>query len=308
MTTEANEQTTEQTAETGKYWRETQAAQPIWLCEVTHDPVAYPACLDCARRRLQPGCPFPPHLLAALQDANQPDEVVEGIRHTGYPVLRVSSLLGCKYKSWLGRQAGYPLETPTAHWARLRGKLIHHALAELGGDAGSMTERRLTTFVQSEGLAAFVTGRIDAYDMVHRTLFDFKTVNLGKAGLTGLSLAQPRHVKQLKLYAWLLARNGYPPPQHFRLVYMTMAELHTVEVKAPTAEELAEVERWVFSILQDVLADQPPPPTPVESWECRYCPFTQCSSNRRPKRHPQPMVAVAPAVAVDDARAVTVVA
>jgi len=299
MTTEVYQQTEMDE----QAWREAQTTQPVWLCEVTRTPVAYGVCLACARQRLLPTCPFPPHLLAALYGANQPDEVVEGMRQTGYPVLRVSSLLGCKYKTWLSRNEGYPLETPMEHWARLRGKLIHHALAELGGDAGSLTERRLTAFVEDEGLAAFVTGRIDAYDLAHRTLFDFKTVNLGKTGLAGMTLPQPRHVKQLKLYAWLLARNGYPPPQHFRLVYLTMADLCSVDVKAPAADELVQVEGWVRNILCDALATQPPSPQPVEPWECRYCPFTHCPSNRRPQGRQRIVADAAQAVAASDPEA-----
>ena len=112
------------------HWREQKEMQPVWLCEVTRAPVSYGACITCARNRQQPSCPFPPTLLTALHAANQPDDVVEAIRHTGYPVLRVSSLLGCKHKSWLGRNHGYPLETPSEHWARLRGTLIHKAIDE----------------------------------------------------------------------------------------------------------------------------------------------------------------------------------
>jgi CRISPR/Cas system-associated exonuclease Cas4 (RecB family) len=274
-----------------RYWREAAKTQPVWLCEVSLTPVTYQRCLGCAQQRLEPACPFPPQLLAALHAANQPDDVVEGIRHTGYPVIRVSSLLGCKYRSWLGRNEGYPLETPTDHWARLRGSLIHRAIEEMGADAGGLTEKRLTAFVWQDQLAAFVTGRVDAYDIHSRTLFDFKTVNLGRHGLDAMQLPRPRHVKQLTLYAWLLALNGYPPPQQFRLIYMTMAELRAVEVKSPDEAALAQIEGWVLSILQDILADQPPPPKPVEGWECQYCPFSQCISNRRAKAK-QPLAGV----------------
>ena len=139
---------TNQTNTDEQYWRVAKLNQPVWLCEVTREPVTYPACITCAEQRTQPDCPFPPHLLAALHEANQPDDVVEGIRHTGYPVVRVSSLLwaASTRRGW-GANQGFPLETPTDHWARLRGTLIHRAIEEMGADAEGLTEKRLTAFV-----------------------------------------------------------------------------------------------------------------------------------------------------------------
>ena len=276
-----NDTTPQETA--SRYWRVRQAEQPVWLCEVTKQPVAYAACIACARRRERPSCPYPPHLLSALYAANQPDDVVEGIRHTGYPVVRVSTLLGCKRQAWLGRTAGYPLETPTDHWARLRGSLIHRAIEEMGGDAEGLAEQRLTTFVWDDTVAAFVSGRVDAYSIASRTLFDFKTVNTGKGGLSGMQLPKPRHVKQLHLYSWLLAQNGYPPPTAIRVAYMTMGDLRTVDAPVLPEDELDQVRDQVLRVLRDILAPNPPPARPVEAWECHFCSFTQCPTHKGSK-------------------------
>lgn len=279
---DASQETTSSSnpSEPAKYWRVGKETEPVWLCEVTHEPVAYAACLACAHQRLRPECPYPPHLLAALHAATLPDDVVEGIRHTGYPVVRVSSLLGCKHQSWLGRTQGYPLETPGDHWARLRGSLIHRAIEEMGGSAEGLSEKRLTTFVWDKEIAAFVTGRVDAYSVASRTLYDFKTVNTGKSGMGTLPLPKPRHVKQLHIYSWLLARNGYPPPTSIRIAYMSMGELRTVDAPALDEPALEQVEGWVLRILRDILAPTPPPPRPVEAWECRFCTFSQCPAHR----------------------------
>ena len=248
---------------------------------MTENPVSYSDCLACAQQRLQPDCPFPPHLLAALYAANQPDDVVEGMRHTGYPVVRVSSLLGCKYKSWLGRTEGYPLETPREYWARLRGTLIHRAIEEMGLDAEGLTEKRLSAFLWDDVVAAFVTGRVDAYDVESRTLYDFKTVNINKQGLAGMTLPRPRHVKQLRIYSWLLVKNGYPPPTSIQIAYMSMADLRTEQAPVLTAAELNEIEGWIITIMRDILAKQAPEVKPVEGWECSFCAFTQCRKNRK---------------------------
>lgn len=266
---------------TSPHWREQQEMQPVWLCEVTRAPVTYAACISCARTRQQPSCPFPPTLLTALHAANQPDDVVEAIRHTGYPVLRVSSLLGCKYKSWLGRNQGYPLETPSEHWARLRGTLIHKAIEEMGAAGSGLIEQRLTAFVWDENVATFVSGRVDLYDIESRTLFDFKTVNTGKGGINSLQLPKPRHVNQLQIYSWLLAKNGYPPPTSIRIAYLTMSELRTVDAPAPDLAARERIEQWVLSIARDLLSPTPPPARALEPWECRLCPFTQCKANKR---------------------------
>lgn len=272
---------TETSPTTSSHWREQKELQPVWLCEVTRTPVTYSDCITCARNRLQPACPFPPTLLTALHAANQPDEVVEALRHTGYSVLRVSSLLGCKYKSWLGRNEGYPLETPSEHWARLRGTLIHRAIEEMGAAGAGLIEQRLTAFVWNDQMAAFISGRVDLYDIESRTLFDFKTVNTGNGGIAAMVLPKPRHVKQLQIYSWLLAKNGYPPPTSIRIAYLTLSELRTVDAPAPDEAARDRIEQWVLTIASDLLSSTPPPAKPVEAWECRLCPFVQCKSNKR---------------------------
>ena len=73
--------------------------------------------------------------------------------------------------------------------------------------------------------------------------FDFKTINVGRGGLDGMQLPRQRHVKQLQIYAWLLAQNGYPPhPPPIRIAYMTMAQLRTEEVAV--RDDLDQVHGW----------------------------------------------------------------
>lgn len=61
---------------------------------------------------------------------------------------------------------------------------------------------------------------------------------------------------------------------------MSMGELRTVDAPALDEPALEQVEGWVLRILRDILAPTPPPPRPVEAWECRFCTFSQCPAHR----------------------------
>ncbi|RME50075.1 MAG: Dna2/Cas4 domain-containing protein [Caldilineae bacterium] len=240
---------------------------PRWLCEVTEEPVTVAACLACARERRQPSCPFNVALLKALAAANEPDAAISGLHQTGYPVLRVSSLTGCVRKSWYSLRAERRLETPSQHWARLRGAIFHHALENMGE---GHIERRLTAFLYDQEAAAFITGRIDGFSPERNELVDYKSTRRLPGNV------RPHHHRQVLLYAWLLARNGFGPPRTIRLIYISMAKVKSFDVPPPTPAELAELETNLLVRVRRILADEPPEPTPEETWECKYCPFSEC--------------------------------
>lgn len=241
-----------------------------WLCEVTEEPVIVGTCLACARARKLPSCPFNVALLKALAAANRPDAAITGLHQTGYPVLRVSSLTGCVRKSWFSLRAEHRLETPSRHWARLRGTIFHHALENMGE---GHVERRLTAFLYDSEVAAFVTGRIDGYDPESTTLTDYKT----SRRLPGS--VRPHHYHQVQLYAWLLVRNGFGLPSTIRLLYISMAKVRSFDVAVPTEQELVTLEAELLERVRRILADRPPAAVPEQSWECKYCGFSQCPAH-----------------------------
>ncbi len=244
------------------------ASPPLWLCEVTGEPVALHDCLTCSRERRRPECQFNPAILRALANAQEPDEVLEVLGQLGFPIIRVSSLVGCQRKAWYERSSGRPLEKPSEHWARLRGTIFHEALARLGE---GLVERRLVNVVRDGTLEAVVSGRVDGYDPATGILHDYKTSN-GVSGFASLPLEH--HRRQLWMYAWLLAQNGFPPPVAIRVIYITMKEV--VSADCPLPADMAKVEEMVLSRVRAVLDPDAPPARPDESWECRYCPFSQC--------------------------------
>lgn len=155
-------------------------------------------------------------------------------------------------KAWLNQRYPYPLETPTALWARFRGNLIHKALP--------LTERRLA--LQPDGV--ILTGRIDYYDPETGLLIDYKTIasNPGK-----LAAPFPHHVQQMHLYTYLLTRKGYPVNK-LAIVYLTMRDVVMFDVALPN---LGVVEEKALDRVTKILAPEIPPPQPDEDWECRYC-------------------------------------
>jgi CRISPR/Cas system-associated exonuclease Cas4 (RecB family) len=244
--------------------------RPRWLCEVTEEPVTVSACLACARGCKQPSCPFNPALLKALAEANEPDAALAGLHQTGYPVLRVSSLTGCVRRTWYSLRAERRLETPSQHWARLRGTIFHHALENMGD---GHVERRLVTFLYDQEVAAFVTGRIDGYDPERQALTDYKTARRLPSSV------RSHHHRQVHLYAWLLARNGFGVPGAIRLIYISMARVRSFDVAVPDEQDLLDLERELLARVRCILSDEPPNPTPEMAWECKYCAFTQCPSH-----------------------------
>jgi CRISPR/Cas system-associated exonuclease Cas4 (RecB family) len=244
--------------------------RPLWLCEVTEEPVSERACLACAQARLQPACPFNAALLKALAAAQRPDATLCGLHQTGYPVLRVSSLTGCARQGWYALRAEPRLETPGAYWARLRGTIFHHALEGMGD---GHVERRLVAFVYDAEVAAFVSGRIDGYDPETGVLHDYKTTRCLPTRVS------EHHRRQVELYAWLLHRNGFGLPTHIRILYISMANVKSFDVPVPTPDQLDALETDLLDHIHRLLAAEPPEAMPREPWECKYCAFTQCPAH-----------------------------
>jgi CRISPR/Cas system-associated exonuclease Cas4 (RecB family) len=243
---------------------------PLWLCEVSAQPVTRADCLACARERRQPTCAFNPALLRALAAANEPDAALTGLHQTGYPVLRVSSLTGCIRQSWYSLRSERRLEKPSEHWSRLRGVIFHAALEQMGD---GHVEKRLTAFLYDSTVAAFISGRIDGYDPDTASLTDYKTTRRLPGNL------RPHHLRQVHLYAWLLWKNGYGLPQAIRMVYISMAAVRSFDAAVPSESDLMRLEDDLLSRIRAILHDSPPPPIPQESWECKYCGFAQCPAH-----------------------------
>jgi len=250
-----------------------------WLCEVSHEAVESSACLQCALQRRKPGCQLDYAVLKAIEAANQPDDTVEALRQV-YPVIRVTSLTGCLRKAWY-QANGFDedLVPPSVYWARTRGTIFHEYFERYLGGVG-MVEKRLTYFVRQ--VEAFVSGRVDFYNLESGALVDFKTIALKKTWRKSLSryavkyLDTPydSHVQQLSIYSWLLTRSGYPV-NSMRLVYMSMDHSQVFDVPVPDVEA---VETSVIEKLQTILAARQP--DAEAGWLCKYCTFGMCEHNQ----------------------------
>lgn len=264
------------------------SAQCQWLCEVTGQPTPLATCLECARHRQQPACPFPPTILRALARSLAGEAELVELRalaaEAGVALLRVTSLLGCTRQAWYALHGPAPLETPGRHWARLRGTIFHAALESLAGE-DAVAEVRLVARLEDAGVRAWVSGKIDHYDPLTRTALDYKTINSFGKALTSLNLPKPQHRRQLWLYAWLLAENGYPPPLAGRVTYMDMHTVLSVDVAMPNADGLARTREYAVGKARAITecGSSGPPGDAVEDWLCRYCTHVE----RCPDAHPK---------------------
>ena len=258
----------------------------MWVCQVTGRPVDLEECLSCARSRYVPECPLDAPILAAMASANEEDQVVETLRQTGFPVVRVSSLTGCPLAAWYREHGFTPgLEPPMRFWARTRGTVFHRAFEQFS--MGRLTEKRVFLFLEEPG--AFVTGRVDGYDPTTHTLVDYKTTaqkmrwDRAQNGFVTPKMREPRphHVDQVKIYAWLLSENGYPV-QNIRIVYVSMGDIQSFDVEAPDREGMEQIRQSVVERVKAIVSDFPPDATPPEDWYCKFCEFYQCPRNDNP--------------------------
>lgn len=139
---------------------------------------------------------------------------------------------------------------------------------------------------------------VDHYDPLTRTALDYKTINSFGKAMTSLDLPKPQHRRQLWLYAWLLAENGYPPPLTGRVTYMDMHTVLSVDVAMPDADGLARTREYAVGKARATPAlhlpvcaganvteagSSGPPGDAVEDWLCRYCTHVE----RCPDAHPK---------------------
>ena len=248
----------------------------LWLCEETRRPVPLHDCLECARHRRLPACPFPPTMLRALAKSIEGDaELVEAkalAKRAGVALLRVTSLLGCTRQAWYGLGGPPPLERPSRHWSRLRGSIFHAALESLAGEE-TVAEARLVASLEPFGVQAWIAGKVDHYDPATGQISDYKSVNSFGKKLANLGLPKQHHVAQLWIYGWLLGQSGYPYPATGRLIYMDMGTVYASDVAMPDPELQAQVAARIVEKARMITEADAAGPAgdPLEAWACRYC-------------------------------------
>ncbi len=293
-----------------------------FLCHVTGAPCAPDECLACSLtggRIAANGlpCPFTPPILRGIIAANQPRELL------GYSATEIS---GCLRKARLQEQADYYLAPGQAYWA-FRGQLAHALLEQAHtGDPGVILEKRF--YADIDGL--LFTGQVDLFYLERRLLVDYKTtrevpkptkryecscgalLREGRTFRKGTSVACPvcglewpvealkptilppqphlSHVRQLNLYAWLLAQNGLEVAKA-ELVYLDMSEPLRLPVELWPLEETERYLKERLALLHSPGPDGLPAgiqEDSEENWLCRYCPVAAiCLANRQAAENPE---------------------
>ena len=267
-----------------------QAPAPLWLCDISQQPVIADDCLACARNGRPNACSFTPPVLEALRSSMQSDAALNAIyslaQQQGVTVLRVSSLTGCTRQAWYRLSQGTPLETPSRHWARLRGSIFHRALQSMAHKS-VLAEQRFVVDLRAFGVAAWIAGMVDHYDPASGILSDLKTMNAWKRLASYPDLPREHHTAQVWIYGWLLEKAGMGYPRRMEITYMTMGDIRTVAVPLPAPEGRQFVEaRLVAKVKTIVEADATLGPSgdAREDWQCRYCLFkTACPDRRKGK-------------------------
>ena len=260
---------------------------PLWLCDVTKEPVSPEACLACSRNGRPNACSFTPPVLEALRSSMKHDGQLNAIyslaEQQGKTVLRVSSLTGCTRQAWYKLTQGVPLETPSRHWARLRGTIFHKALESMA-EKSVMAEQRFAVDLSPWGVKAVIAGMVDHYDPETGTLTDLKTINSWKRLEKLEDLPYEHHTAQVWIYGWLLEKAGVGYPRRMQITYMTMGDIRTVEVPMPTPEGRQFVEARIIDKARAIVNADPtlgPKGDPRKDWQCRYCLFKTACPNRR---------------------------
>ncbi len=271
----------------------TLTSPPLWLCDVTKEPVAPDACLACARNGRPEGCSFTPPILEALRSSMKSDAALRAIyswaAQQDVTVLRVSSLTGCTRKAWYRLIQGTPLETPSRHWARLRGTIFHKALESMA-DETVMAEQRFIVDLRPFGVKAAIAGMVDHYDPATGVLTDLKTMNTWKKLSQYPDLPHKHHIAQVWIYGWLLEKAGLGYPRKMEITYMTMGDIRTVPVGLPTPEGKQYVEARIVAKAKAIVEADPtqgPKGDAQADWECRYCLFKAACPDKR-KTPPKP--------------------
>ena len=269
----------------------TPALAPLWLCDVTKEPVAPDVCLACARNGRPNACSFTPPVLEALRSSMMSDSALNAIyslaAQQGVTVLRVSSLTGCTRKAWYRLTQGTPLETPSRHWARLRGTIFHKALESMAEES-VLAEQRFVVDLRAFGVNAWIAGMVDHYDPATGVLTDLKTMNAWKRLSSYPDLPHKHHIAQVWIYGWLLEKAGLGYPKRMEITYMTMGDIRTVPVNLPTPEGKQYVEARIVDKAKTIVEADPtlgPKGDAQADWECRYCLYkTACPDKRKPEK------------------------
>ena len=271
----------------------TPAPAPLWLCDVTKEPVAPDVCLACARNGRPGSCAFTPPILESLKSSMQSDSALRAIyswaKQQDVTVLRVSSLTGCTRKTWYRLTQGTPLETPSRHWARLRGTIFHKALENMA-EKSVLAEQRFIVDLRPWGVNAAIAGMVDHYDPVTRVLTDLKTMNAFKRLSSYPDLPHKHHIAQVWIYGWLLEKAEFGYPRKMEITYMTMGDIRTVPVGLPTPEGKQYVEARIVAKAKAIVeadATLGPKGDAQADWECRYCLYKTACPDRR-KTPPKP--------------------
>ncbi len=269
----------------------TQASPPLWLCDVTKQPVATDDCLACSRNGRPNSCSFTPPILEALRASMKSDPALKAIHslaaQQGVTVLRVSSLTGCTRQAWYRLTQGTPLETPSRHWARLRGVIFHKALESMA-EKSVLAEQRFVVDLRAFGVDAWIAGMVDHYDPATGVLTDLKTMNAWKRLSSYPDLPREHHIAQVWIYGWLLEKAGLGYPRAMAITYMTMGDIRTVPVPLPTPEGRQFVEARIVAKARAIVEADPtlgPKGDPREAWQCRYCLYkTACPDRRKSEK------------------------
>lgn len=191
--------------------------------------------------------------------------------------FRISGMGGCLRKRFLERK-GDTKEELDARTLRVFqvGNIYHTYLQEILKDKliGSEIEVKQGDFV----------GHIDAILKGDNgnTLIDFKTVNSRKFTYLGKE-ADRHYIMQLLTYT-MLAEKEYNITES-KIVYVSKDDFRMREMtyrlnndwREEIASEVEELQRYWQS-------KKLPPPEPQASWNCQYCQFTQCPSNKLNKK------------------------
>ena len=262
---------------------------PLWLCDVTKDPVAPDVCLACARNGRPNSCSFTPPVLEALRASMKSDAALRAIyalaKQQDVTVLRVSSLTGCTRQAWYRLTQGTPLETPSRHWARLRGTIFHKALESMA-EKSVLAEQRFVVDLRAFGVDAWIAGMVDHYDPATGVLTDLKTMNAWKRLASYPDLPREHHIAQVWIYGWLLEKAGLGYPRRMEITYMTMGDIRTVPAPLPTPEGRQFVEARIVAKAKAIVEADPtlgPKGDAHKEWRCRYCLYkTGCPDRIKP--------------------------
>jgi len=209
------------------------------------------------------------------------------------PVIRVSSLLGCRRKEHFRAHHAVPQRGASESWPLIQGQIVHAGIAASMPSPGRELRLWHRMKMPQDAGDVVITGRPDFLDFPKEEkgegllVVDYKTTG-------GLLPKEPRssHLLQLGIYAWLVEQTwGKQPAYLGRIMYSNGRGLLGYEFPlVPAATER------VAALAQPLLGkDQKPEGVPVlGDWECNYCPDSGCA------RHPSNAEEAAPVPADAD--------